>query len=57
MFSIPEVAYDQVWYKQPFFYNSSFSISNGLANPFRKVFLEEEIRTKMTSVQGYSRLR
>ena len=32
---------DQIWYKQPLFYNSNFSISNVSASPFGRVFLEE----------------
>ena len=31
-------ARDQVWYEQPLFYNSNFSIPNKSASPFRRVF-------------------
>ena len=51
MLSIIGVAHDQVWYKQPSFYNSNFFIPNGLASPFRRVFLEE-ISSKMTSIRS-----
>ena len=54
MLGIFRVACDQVWYEQIPFYNSNFSIPNGSASPFGKVFLEE-ISSKMTSIRGYRR--
>ena len=44
--SIPKVARDQVWYKQPLFYNSNFSIPNGSASPFGEAQLDD---TKLRS--------
>ena len=54
MLSIPEIARDQVWYKQPSFYNFNFSIPNKSASPLERVVLEG-ISSKMTSVQGHKR--
>ena len=51
MLSISGVACQQVWYKQPTFYNSNFSILNMSASPFRRIFLKK-VSPKMTSVWG-----
>ena len=39
--SIPGVAYDQVWYERPLFYNSNFSIPNKSASPFKEAQLDD----------------
>ena len=52
--SIPKVACDQVWYERPLFYNSNFSIPNGLASPFGKAQLDD---TKLRSFRQVQRGR
>ena len=56
MLSIPGVACNQVWYERIAFYNSNFSIPNGSASVFGRVFLKE-ISSKMTSISGHGRPR